>query len=293
MITGPTASGKTALSIQLAQAIGAEIVNADSMQIYKYMDIGTAKPTREERGETPHHLIDIAEPNEQFSVARYCDLAKEAIDRIHSANKPAVMVGGTGLYVDSVVNNIQFSKIEPDEEYRRKLFEIAEEKGNEYIYEMLLKADPESASKIKIPDRKRIIRALEVYHKTGKTLSWHNQMSRSVPSPYNIKMFAIRIERDVLYERINSRVDEMIKAGLLDEVKNLLNMGIDRKCTSMQAIGYKETAEYLNGEISFDEAVYKIKIGSRHYAKRQITWFGRNERIKRINGIDELLLNLN
>ena len=293
VITGPTASGKTALSVQLAKQNGAEIVNADSMQIYKYMDIGTAKPTVEERCGVPHHLIDIVLPDEQFSVARYCGCAKEAIDLIHSKGRPAVMVGGTGLYVDSVVNNIQFSEIEPDEEYRNELSKIADEKGNEYIYDMLLKADPESAAKIKIPDRKRIIRALEVYHKTGRTMTWHNERSRSVPSPYSIKMFAIDIPRDVLYDRINRRVDMMLEAGLTREVESLIEMGVDRNSTSMQAIGYKEIAEYINGEITLDEAVYKIKTGSRHYAKRQLTWFRRNEKIKWIKNIDELLFYLN
>ncbi|MEE1042892.1 MAG: tRNA (adenosine(37)-N6)-dimethylallyltransferase MiaA, partial [Clostridia bacterium] len=185
VITGPTASGKTALSVELAIKLGAEIVNADSMQIYKYMDIGTAKPTFEERKGIPHHLIDIVNPDELFSVARYCECAKEVIDDIHSRGKVAIMVGGTGLYVDSLVNNIQFSEIEPDEEYRRKMEDIAEQKGNEHIFKMLEKIDPESALKVEVSDRKRIIRALEVYHLTGKTITWHNERSRSVPSPYN------------------------------------------------------------------------------------------------------------
>lgn len=292
VITGATASGKTALSVQLAKQIGAEIVNADSMQIYKYMDIGTAKPTMEERDGVVHHLIDIALPSEQFSVATYCDLAKKAIDGIHERGKPAVMVGGTGLYIDSVVNNVQFSEIEPDEAYRSELEKIAEERGNEHIHNMLKEVDPHSAAKIKVPDKKRIIRALEVYHVSGKTLTYHNERSMSVPTPYDIKMFAIDMPRDVLYDRINKRVDIMISQGLEDEVRRLIEMGVSNNTTAMQAIGYKEMAEYINGEITKDEAIYKIKIGSRHYAKRQLTWFRRNDKINWVKDIDEVIINL-
>ena len=275
VITGPTASGKTALSVRLAKELGAEIVNADSMQIYKYMDIGTAKPTVEEREGVPHHLIDIVNPDELFSVARYCECAKSAIDDIHSRGKTAVMVGGTGLYVDSLVNNIQFSETEPDEEYRQLLETEAQERGNECIYEKLKAIDPESAAKIAVQDTKRIIRALEVYHVTGKTITWHNEQSRSVPSPYNTTMFAISMDRDALYDKINRRVDVMLELGLVDEVKKILEMGVDEKATSMQAIGYKEIVGYLKGEISLEKAADDIKQGSRRYAKRQLTWFRR------------------
>lgn len=271
VITGPTASGKTALSVRLAKELGAEIVNADSMQIYKYMDIGTAKPTVEEREGVPHHLIDIVNPDELFSVARYCECAKSAIDDIHSRGKTAVMVGGTGLYVDSLVNNIQFSETEPDEEYRQLLETEAQERGNECIYEKLKAIDPESAAKIAVQDTKRIIRALEVYHVTGKTITWHNEQSRSVPSPYNTTMFAISMDRDALYDKINRRVDVMLELGLVDEVKKILEMGVDEKATSMQAIGYKEIVGYLKGEISLEKAADDIKQGSRRYAKRQLT----------------------
>ncbi|MBR5518537.1 MAG: tRNA (adenosine(37)-N6)-dimethylallyltransferase MiaA [Clostridia bacterium] len=293
VITGPTASGKTAMSVEVAKILGAEIVNADSMQIYKYMDIGTAKPTVEERQGIPHHLIDIVNPDEQFSVARYCECAKQAIDSIHKKGKPAVMVGGTGLYVDSLVNNIQFSEIEPDEEYRAKTDALAEEKGNEYIYNMLMEIDPDSAGKISVSDRKRIIRALEVYHLTGKTITWHNEQSRSVPSPYNTTMFAIDVERDVLYDKINRRVDIMMDMGLVDEVKSIVEMGIGKDTTAMQAIGYKEIVQYLEGEITMEEAVDKIKQGSRRYAKRQLTWYRRNENVHWVKGIDEVLKILN
>ena len=281
------------MSVEVAKILGAEIVNADSMQIYKYMDIGTAKPTVEERQGIPHHLIDIVNPDEQFSVARYCECAKQAIDSIHKKGKPAVMVGGTGLYVDSLVNNIQFSEIEPDEEYRAKTDALAEEKGNEYIYNMLMEIDPESAGKISVSDRKRIIRALEVYHLTGKTITWHNEQSRSVPSPYNTTMFAIDVARDVLYDKINRRVDIMMDMGLVDEVKSIVEMGIGKDTTAMQAIGYKEIVQYLEGEITIEEAVDKIKQGSRRYAKRQLTWYRRNENVHWVKGIDEVLKILN
>lgn len=294
VITGPTASGKTALSVRLAKELGAEIVNADSMQIYKYMDIGTAKPTVEEREGVPHHLIDIVNPDELFSVARYCECAKSAIDDIHSRGKTAVMVGGTGLYVDSLVNNIQFSETEPDEEYRQLLETEAQERGNECIYEKLKAIDPESAAKIAVQDTKRIIRALEVYHVTGKTITWHNEQSRSVPSPYNTTMFAISMDRDALYDKINRRVDVMLELGLVDEVKKILEMGVDEKATSMQAIGYKEIVGYLKGEISLEKAADDIKQGSRRYAKRQLTWFRRNSNINWIeNDVEEILKVLN
>ena len=293
VITGPTASGKTAMSVEVAKVLGAEIVNADSMQIYKYMDIGTAKPTVEERQGVPHHLIDIVNPDEQFSVARYCQCAKQAIDSIHAKGKPAVMVGGTGLYVDSLVNNIQFSEIEPDEQYRTKMDLLADEKGNGHIYNMLMEIDPGSAKKISVSDRKRIIRALEVYHLTGKTITWHNEQSKSVPSPYNTTMFAIDVEREVLYDKINRRVDIMMDMGLLEEVKSIIDMGIGKDSTAMQAIGYKEIVQYLDGEITLEEAVDKIKQGSRRYAKRQLTWYRRNEKVNWVKSIDEVFEILN
>ena len=281
------------MSVEVAKILGAEIVNADSMQIYKYMDIGTAKPTVEERQGVPHHLIDIVNPDEQFSVARYCQCAKQAIDSIHAKGKPAVMVGGTGLYVDSLVNNIQFSEIEPDEQYRTKMDLLADEKGNGHIYNMLMEIDPGSAKKISVSDRKRIIRALEVYYLTGKTITWHNEQSKSVPSPYNTTMFAIDVEREVLYDKINRRVDIMMDMGLLEEVKSIIDMGIGKDTTAMQAIGYKEIVQYLDGEITLEEAVDKIKQGSRRYAKRQLTWYRRNEKVNWVKSIDEVFEILN
>lgn len=290
VIAGPTASGKTSLSIELAKKIDGEIVNADSMQIYRYMDIGTAKPTVEERCGIVHHLIDIVMPYESFSVAKYCELANKAICGIKKRGKFPIVVGGTGLYIDSLVNNIQFFDIVPDEDFRKKAKEEADTFGNAFLYEKLVKIDPESAKKIEINDQKRIIRALEVYHTTGKTITEQNALSRSVKSPYNTAMFAIDMDRDVLYDRINRRVDLMIKSGLSDEVRHILSLGVKPTDTSMQAIGYKEMVRHIKGEVSLDEAAENIKKSSRHYAKRQLTWFRRNENIHWIDkNADEII----
>ncbi len=290
VITGATASGKTALSVKLAKELNTEIVNADSMQIYKYMNIGTAKPTKEEMENVPHHLIDILTPDQNFSVADYCKMANEKIQKIQSNGKVPILVGGTGLYVDSLVNNIQFSDIKSDEKYRVEMEDLAKEYGNEHIYNMLIKTDPESAKKIEVADRKRIIRALEVYHCTGKTITWHNQQSKSVPSPYNTYMFAIDMDRAKLYDKINRRVDIMFEMGLVDEVRSILNMGVDKNCTSMQAIGYKEVIDYIDGVADLDSVKDIIKQSSRRYAKRQLTWFRRNKKINWIdNDINQIL----
>lgn len=280
VITGPTASGKTALSVDVAKKLDGEIINGDSMQIYKYMDIGTAKPTQEEREGIPHHLMDFVMPDQPFSVAMYCKYAKEVIDDIHSRGKLPVLVGGTGLYIDSLVENVQFVEMDSDPDFRNNMEEEAKEKGNDLIYNMLMEIDPQSGAKIAPADTKRIIRALEVYHVTGKTITWHNEQSKLVPSPYETYMFAISHDREQLYDKINRRVDMMMERGLVEEVKNILDMGVDEKCTAMQAIGYKEIVECLKGETSLDEAAEKIKQGSRRYAKRQMTWFRRNEKIK-------------
>lgn len=290
VIAGPTASGKTSLSIELAKKIDGEIVNADSMQIYKYMDIGTAKPTVSERCGIAHHLIDIVMPSESFSVARYCELANEVISDIKKRKKTPIIVGGTGLYIDSLVNNIQFFDIKPDEKFRKSAEEEADAYGNGFLYGKLLKIDPESAKKIEVNDRKRIIRALEVYHLTKRTLSEQNALSKSVKSPYSFLMFAIDMDREVLYDRINRRVDVMIQNGLLDEVRHILSLGVKPTDTSMQAIGYKEIVKYINGEVSLDDAKENIKKSSRHYAKRQLTWFRRNDKINWINAdVNEIL----
>ncbi len=286
VVCGPTASGKTDLAIKLAKENNGEIVNADSMQIYKYMDIGTAKPTKEEQAGIPHYLMDFVHPNESFSVAKYCELAHNTIKDITDRGKTPVMVGGTGLYIDSVVNNITFSDIPSDKEYCDLLYNEAKINGNEYIYKKLQTIDSVAAEKISVNDTKRIVRALEIYHTTGKNITWHNEKSRSNPSPYNATYYAISHDRDKLYDRINRRVDIMLEKGLIDEVKYILSLGVSKDCTSMQAIGYKEIVMYLNGEVSLEKAVDMIKQGSRRYAKRQLTWFRANKNIKWLDWSD-------
>lgn len=280
VIAGPTASGKTALAVRIAQRHGGEIVNADSMQVYKYMNIGTAKPDISERGGIPHHLMDIVDPRDSFSVSRYCELAHKCIKDISDRGKLPILVGGTGLYIDSVVNNVIFSDVPSDKEYCALLEQQAKKHGNEYIYKMLQIIDPTAAEKIAVNDIKRIIRALEVYKTTGKTITEHKAASRSVPSPYRAEYFALDTDRGELYDKINRRVDIMFDKGLVAEVEDLLKMGVSKECTAMQAIGYKETAAYINGEYTLDEAKDAIKQGSRRYAKRQLTWFRANKNIK-------------
>ena len=287
VITGPTASGKTAMSIELAERIGGEIINADSMQIYKYMDIGTAKPTVGERRAVPHHLIDIVHPSESYSVADYCDEARRCIDGIVQRGKIPILVGGTGLYIDSVVYNINYSPVRADESYRSMMNEEADRLGNEYIYNKLRKIDPQSAEKIEMNDRRRIIRALEVYRLTGETQTEHKIRSRQTPPPHSAKIYAINTDRQILYDRINKRVDIMFERGLADEVKALVEMGIDRETTAMQAIGYKEVLHYLDGDISLEEAKEIIKQSSRRYAKRQLTWFRRNDDIEWVESVKD------
>ena len=276
IIGGPTASGKTALSIDLAKKINGEIINADSMQVYKYMNIGTAKPSMEEREGIPHHLMDIVMPDEDFSVARYCEMAHNTIKDIANRGKMPIMVGGTGLYIDSVANNIKFADVGSDEEYRSFLEQNANELGSGFVYNMLCEIDPESASKIDKNDVKRIIRAVEIYHISGVTKSEFEKKSRLEPSPYNVKMYCLNMERSVLYDRINRRVDLMFEMGLSDEVQSIIDMGVDMNCTAMQAIGYKETIKYLHGNETLEEAKEVIKKSTRNYAKRQMTWFRKN-----------------
>lgn len=275
IIAGPTASGKTALSVELALRLGGEIVSADSMQIYKNMDIGTAKPTPEEKKGVPHHLMDIVSPDEKFSLSEYVKLAHKTIEDIYSRGKLPIMVGGTGLYIDTVISNTLLSDAGIDEEYRKNLEEYAKINGNALLKEKLKDVDEESYNRLHENDVKRIIRALEIHHLTGKTIGEYNRESKNTPRIYNTVGFIINHDRETLYNRINERVDIMISSGLLDEVKNCIKMGLNKKSTAMQAIGYKEMAEYLNGEIAFEEAVEKIKMESRRYAKRQITWFKR------------------
>ncbi len=277
-VTGPTASGKTALSIEIAKRYNGEIVSCDSMQIYKYMNIGTAKPTVDEMQGIPHHMIDEISPNEGFSVVEYVKRSREYIDDILSRDKLPVLVGGTGLYLDSILNNTKFSEAEGDEEYRNQLYSMAEKEGNEAVHRILKEIDPLSAEKIHPNNVRRVIRALEIYKTTGKTMTKVNEESVREPI-YDALIIGLLWDREILYERINQRVDIMLKNGLLDEVKGILAMGIDKNATAMQAIGYKEFAEYLEGAASMEEAVERVKQESRRYAKRQMTWLRRNERI--------------
>lgn len=291
VIAGATASGKTSLSIQLAHELDGEIVSADSMQIYKYMDIGTAKPDLREREGIPHHMIDIVTPDTNFSVADYTTMAHDAIADIYRRGKMPIMVGGTGLYISSVVNDVDFAEGDDNSEIRKELFALAEEKGKGYLHKMLEEIDPASAEKIHENNLKRVIRAIEIYRLSGEKLSEHNQKSKEKESRYEPVMMQIVWDREVLYERINKRVDIMIEAGLEAETKKLYNMGYASDLTAMQGIGYKEMFEYFNGSVTFDEAVEKIKQGSRNYAKRQNTWFKRDERIVRLSSEENIFKN--
>lgn len=293
VIVGPTASGKTALSIELAKKINGEIISCDSMQIYKQMDIGSAKVTTEEMQEIKHYMIDIVEPNERFSVANYKKQAELAIEEIISKGKTPIIVGGTGLYVNSLIYGIEYDEIKLDAKYRQKLMEQAKApEGLQLLYNRAKKIDKQAAEKISSNDAKRIIRILEIYHSTGKTKTQQEIESRKNGVQYDYKVFAINIERSLLYERINKRVDIMVQNGLIQEVKDLLKKYPEFP-TAMQAIGYKEIVEYLDGTLSMQEAIEKIKQESRRYAKRQITWFKRIENIKWLDGLDNLQNNIN
>ena len=292
VICGPTASGKTALSIELAKRINGEIVSADSMQIYKDMDIGSAKVTPDEMQGIKHYLIDNVCPNVRYSVANYKQDAKQAIDEIIKKGKTPIVVGGTGLYIDSLIFEIEYKDIEINEEYREELEKIRDEQGLEVLYKKALEIDPKAMQKISPNDFKRITRILEIYEATGKTKTQQEAESRLNEIPYDYKVFAINYDREKLYERINKRVDIMIEKGLINEVKNLLEK-YDEFPTSMQGLGYKEVKQYLNEEISYEEMIEKIKQESRRYAKRQFTWFRKNKETKWIDGQADINDNIN
>ncbi|MGN0163837.1 MAG: tRNA (adenosine(37)-N6)-dimethylallyltransferase MiaA [Candidatus Ornithomonoglobus sp.] len=279
VVAGPTASGKTRLAIDIAKRFDGEIISADSMQIYKYMNIGTAKPTAEERAECTHHLVDFVEPNAEFSVADYTELAHKVIADITARGKLAVMCGGTGLYINSVVNDITFGKQDTNYEMREELKALAEREGSEKLLEILAVFDPVSAERLHPNNLRRIIRAIEFYRTTGVPISEHQEMTRQTESRYEPVMFCIDHDRAVLYDRINRRVDMMLDEGLLDEVKRIMDMGYTKDMNSMKGIGYKEIMDYFNGECTLEEAVENVKQGSRRYAKRQLTWFRRDKRI--------------
>ena len=277
VLFGPTASGKTALAVEVCKAFNGEVVTADSMQVYKGMDVGTAKPDKEEMQGIAHHMIDLIEPDENYSLAQYVATASECIDEILSRGKIPVLAGGTGLYIDTLVDNISLSEEERDEKYRSELMQISETEGNGVLMKMLREVDSESAERLHLNDTKRIVRALEVFRATGIPQSEHIKRSREKESPYNAAKFCITADREKLYERINSRVDIMFEKGLLDEVDSLFKRGIDERFTSMQGIGYKEVLGYLRGEISLDECKDLIKQSTRRYAKRQVSWFKREQ----------------
>ncbi len=278
-VVGPTASGKTGFSIEYAKKHNGEIISCDSMQIYKYMDIGTAKATKEEQKEVPHHMLDFVDPNTDYSVADFVEGARKCIEDISKRGKLPVLCGGTGLYIDSIINNLEFSEEKRDDEYREFLQKMAEEKGNEAVHKLLVEIDPIEADKVHYNNVKRVIRALEICKTTGMTKTEADKLAIKEPL-YDAEIFGMSMDRERLYERINKRVDIMMEEGLLDEVKRLLSMGIRRNSTAMQAIGYKEILEYLDGECDLSSAVDKIKQESRRYAKRQMTWFKRNKDIK-------------
>lgn len=286
IVAGPTAVGKTSISIKLAKKLNGEIISADSMQIYKYMDIGSAKISNKEMQNIPHYLIDIIDPKVNFSAALYKKSAERYIDDINSRDKVPMLVGGTGLYINSLIYNYNFTEADKDEIYRESLMKLAEEKGKEYVHNLLKEVDIASYNRLYPNDLKRVIRALEVYKLTGKTISEYNFNENLYDIPYNIYYYVLTMDRDILYERINNRVDDMIKRGLVDEVINLKEMGYTSDMQSMKGIGYKEILHYLDGKISFQDAIDMIKQGSRNYAKRQLTWFRKDSRV---NWIDKEL----
>lgn len=290
VIVGPTASGKTDVSIELAKKINGEIISADSMQIYKYMNIGTAKPTEEEMQGIKHYMLDVVEPDETFNVSKYKKMAEEAIEEILSKGKTPIIVGGTGLYVNTLVNGIEFLEVEGDTKYREMLVKKGLEEGAEVLHNELKKVDPESAEVIDANNIRRVARALEIYKTTGKTKTQLDLESRKEVK-FDYLMFGLDWEREVLYSRINQRVDIMVKSGLIEEVKWLMQ-NYKISSTAMQGIDYKEVIEYLNVDITFEEMVEKLKIETRHYAKRQLTWFRRDNRIKWVtkeNAVDEII----
>ena len=278
-IAGPTASGKTALAVELAKELNGEVVSCDSMQVYKRMDIGTAKPTEEEMQGIPHHMIDVAEPDEDFSVSRYCCLAAPILDNIVARGKTAIIAGGTGLYMDSLIRGNAFAPF-PSTGVREKLEAQADSEGMEFLLNWLRSIDPEAAARLHLSDRKRIIRALEVYLETGQTITEHNRKTQQIPPKYTPLWLGLDFaDRAELYCRIDRRVDMMLEMGLISEIQGLLASGIPSKCTAMQAIGYKEFVNALNGEETIAQAAEEVKKASRHYAKRQLTWFRRNPKL--------------
>ncbi|MDF2800578.1 MAG: hypothetical protein K0S61_481 [Anaerocolumna sp.] len=279
ILTGPTAVGKTEISIKLAKRINGEIISADSMQVYKHMDIGTAKIKKEEMQGVPHYLIDILEPNEEFNVVKFQEYTLNAMKEIYAKGKIPIIVGGTGFYIQSVLYGIDFKDNDEDTTYRKELEELVLVKGETFLHEELRKVDESSSENIHPNNVKRVIRALEYYKQTGLKISEHNEEQRQKESPYNFSYFVLTNNRDILYDRINRRIDRMLEAGLIEEVKSLLNTGCTKDMVSMQGLGYKEIISYLHEECSLEEAIYLLKRDTRHFAKRQLTWFKREKEV--------------
>lgn len=283
VLTGPTAVGKTALSIRLAKAVGGEIISADSMQVYKYMDIGSAKIMPDEMEGVPHYLVDVLEPSEEFHIARFQEMAKQAMNEIYNRGHVPILVGGTGFYIQSITRDIDFTENDGDMTYRHELEAFAKEHGGEQLHARLKEVDPKAADEIHANNVKRVIRALEYYHQTGNRISEHNEEQRQKESPYKLTYFVLNDIRSLLYERIEKRIDQMLEMGLIEEVQKLKDMGCTRDMVSMQGLGYKEILAYLDGEITLDEAVYILKRDTRHFAKRQLTWFKREQDVIWVN----------
>ena len=283
ILTGPTAVGKSAASIGLAKAVGGEIISADSMQVYKYMDIGSAKISADEMSGVPHYLVDVLDPKDEFNVVRFQQMAKEAMSKIYENGHIPIVVGGTGFYIQALLYDIDFTSEDDDKTYRTELEKLACEKGAEYMHDMLRKVDPKSAEDIHANNTKRVIRALEYYHETGEKMSEHNEKERQKDSPYNSAYFVLNDDRALLYDRIDKRVDKMINEGLVEEVEKLKEMGLDLSYVSMQGLGYKEILNYLNGDITLSDAIYILKRDTRHFAKRQLTWFKRERDVIWLN----------
>ena len=280
ILTGPTAVGKSALSVELAKKINGAVISADSMQVYRHMDIGSAKVTEKEMDGVPHHLIDVLEPEEEFNVVVFQKLAKEALTGIYERGHIPIIVGGTGFYIQALLYDIDFTENDGDTAIRRELEKLAQTQGAGCLHQMLQEIDPESAAAIHQNNVKRVIRAIEFYRQTGKKISLHNEQEREKQSPYQFLYYVLDTDRKTLYERIDRRVDLMMEHGLVDEVKHLADMGCTRDMVSMQGLGYKEILDYLSGEIPLEEAVYILKRDTRHFAKRQITWFKRERDVR-------------
>lgn len=298
IITGPTAVGKTALSVRLAKAIGGEIISADSMQVYRHMDIGSAKIKKEEMDGVPHYLIDVLDPEEEFNVTVFQKMAKEAVEDIYSHGHIPIVAGGTGFYIQALLYDIDFTENGEDTSIRMELEKLGQERGTEFLHNLLRDIDPDSADEIHENNMKRVIRAIEYYRQTGERISEHNKRERQKKSPYDFLYYVVNTERARLYERIDRRVDLMLEQGLVEEVMHLKDMGLTRDMVSMQGLGYKEILDYLQGIYTLEEAIYILKRDTRHFAKRQITWFKRERDVRWLdlpdfnNDLDQVLIKM-